>query len=47
MSSIENKIFNSIKKPSVYLRYVDDILVLANDTNEINILKTPSKKFCS
>ena len=38
MSDLENKIFNSIKKPSIYLRYID-ILILANDINEINILQ--------
>ena len=37
MADLENKIFNSIKKPSIYLRYVDDILILANDINVINI----------
>ena len=36
-SNIENEIFNSIRKPPIYLRYVDDILILANDINEINI----------
>ena len=40
MSDLGNKIFNSIWKPSIYLRYVDDILILANDTNEINIQDT-------
>ena len=35
--SAENQIFNRIKKLSIYLRYVD-ILILTNDTNEINIL---------
>ena len=38
MSDLENKIFNSIKKTSIYLRYVDDILILVNNINEINIL---------
>ena len=37
MSDFENRIFNSIRKPSIYLRYVDDIFILANDINEINI----------
>ena len=31
-------------KPSIYLRYVDDILILANDTNEINILQDTFQK---
>ena len=38
-SNLENKIFNSIKKPSIYLRYVDDILILSNNINEISILQ--------
>ena len=43
MSDLENKISNSIRKPSIYLRYVDDILILANDINEINIQDTFQK----
>ena len=39
MSDLENKIFNNIRKPSIYLRYVHDILILANDINVINILQ--------
>ena len=39
MSGLENRIFNSIKKPPKYLRYVDDIPILANNINEINILQ--------
>ena len=39
MSDLENRIFNSIKKAPVYLRYVDDILILTNNINEINILQ--------
>ena len=39
MSDLENGIFNSIKKPTIYLRYVDDILILTNNINEINILQ--------
>ena len=31
----------------IYLRYVDDILILANDINKINILQDPTKKFNS
>ena len=34
MYDLENKIFNSIRKPSIYLRWVDDILILAKDTNK-------------
>ena len=39
MSDLENRIFNSIKNPPIYLRYVDDILILTNNINEINILQ--------
>ena len=39
MSDLGNKIFNSIKKPSIYLRYADDILIFTNDTNEIHLLQ--------
>ena len=39
MSNLENRIFNSTKKPPIYLRYVDDILILTNNINEINILQ--------
>ena len=38
MSNLENRIFNSIKNPPIYLRYVDDILIFANNINKINIL---------
>ena len=38
LSDPENTIFNSFRKPPIYLRYVDDILILAHDINEINIL---------
>ena len=44
MSDLENRIFNSIKKPPIYLRYIDDILILANNINEINILQDPFQK---
>ena len=27
MSSLENKVFNIINKPNIYLRYADDILL--------------------
>ena len=37
MSDLENKIFENIKKPSIYQRYFDNILILANDINELNI----------
>ena len=44
MSDLENKIFNCIKKPSIYLRYVDKTLILVNNTNEINILQDTFQK---
>ena len=44
MSDLENRIFNIIKKPPIYLRYVDDILIIAKDINEINILQDTSPK---
>ena len=47
MSDIENRISNSIRKPSVYLRYVGDELILRNNINEINILRDTFKKTCS
>ena len=43
MSDLENRFFNSIKKPPIYLRYVD-ILILANNINEINILQDTFQK---
>ena len=44
MSDLENKMFNKIKNPSVYLRYVNGMLILANDTNGINVLQDISQK---
>ena len=44
MSDLEKRIFNIIKKPPIYLRYVDDILILANNINEINILQDTFQK---
>ena len=38
MSALENKVFNIINKPNIYLRYADDIL-LTNSTYEINTIK--------
>ncbi len=43
---LENKIFNSIKKPPIYLRYVDDILILTNNINEINNSSAFKKHLC-
>ena len=45
MSELENEIFNSLKNLSIYLRYVDDTLILANDTNEMNIQQDTFQKF--
>ena len=39
MSDLENRIFNTIKKPPIYLRYVDDILIFAIDINKTNTLQ--------
>ena len=39
LSELENKIFNKIKKPSIYLRYVDNIIILTNVIKEINMLQ--------
>ena len=39
MSNLENRIFNSIKKPSICLGCVDDILILVNDANKIKTLQ--------
>ena len=45
MSDLENKICNSIIKPPIYLRYVDDILILGNNINEIIILQDKKMQF--
>ena len=39
MSALENKVFNTINKPNIYLRYADDILFLTINTEEINIIQ--------
>ena len=44
LSDLENEIFNKIKKPSIYLRSVDDISILANYINKINMLQEILKK---
>ena len=36
VSDLENKVFNTTNKPNFYLRYVDNILLLTNSTDEIN-----------
>ena len=40
MSYIENTVFSRTPKPRLYVRYVDDILVLLDDENHIKILQT-------
>ena len=44
MFDLENRISNSIKNPLIYLRYVDDILILIKNINEINMLQNTFKK---
>ena len=39
MSALENKVFNTINKSNIYLRYADDILILTNSTYEINTIR--------
>ena len=38
ISALENKVFNTIDKLNIYLRYGDDIL-LTNSTDEINTIQ--------
>ena len=45
MSDLENRSFNSIQKPPIYLRYIDNILIVANNINEINILQDTFQKY--
>ena len=44
MSDLENRIFDSIKISPINLTYVNDILILDNDINEINILQDTFQK---
>ena len=39
MLALEKKVFNTINRPNIYLRYVDDIYLFTNNTNEINIIQ--------
>ena len=39
MSVLENKVFDTINKPNIYLRYADDILLLTNSTYGINTIQ--------
>ena len=40
----KRKYLIAIRKPPINLRYVDDILILANNINEINILQDTFQK---
>ena len=40
MTNLENTIFQTQNKPKIYLRYVDDILILTNNVNEVIKLQT-------
>ena len=44
MSALENKVFNIINKPNIYLSYADDILLLTNSTYEINTTQETFQK---
>ena len=35
ISALEKKVFNTINKPNIYLRYAEDILLLTNSPEEI------------
>ena len=39
MLALENKVFNTINKPNIYLRYADDILLLTNSSYEIKTIQ--------
>ena len=39
VSALENKVFNTIKRPNSYLRYADNILLLINSTYESNTIQ--------
>ena len=43
ISALENKVFDTINKPNIYLRYADVILILTNSTEEINNTRDLSK----
>ena len=46
MSALENKVFNTIIKPNICLRYADNIPLPTNSTDEINIIQQ-TKLFCT
>ena len=39
MSALENKVFNTINKPNIYLMYAVDVLLLTNIIDEINTIQ--------
>lgn len=43
-SHVENTIFIQVHKPKIYIRYIDDIFILANNIKEIGTLKTTFEK---
>ena len=45
ISHIDNKIFNTIKKPQIYICYVDDIFIAPQFHNEIKLKQTLEKNF--
>ena len=47
LSALENKVFNTINKPNIYLRYVHEILLLTNNTDEINTKQETYQNNCS
>ena len=38
-SALVKKVFDTINKPNIYLRYADDILLLTNSSDEINTIQ--------
>ena len=43
MSNLENKIFNDIKNPLIYVHYVIDILILTDDIQKLKNYNQHSK----
>ena len=43
ISHIKNKIFNTIKKPKIYIRYVDDIFTATQSQDKIKLKQTLEK----
>ena len=43
VSASENKVFNTINKPIIYVRYADDTFLLKNSTYEINTIQETIK----